>query len=165
MDITAQLQLTKKGALDFIEAYKHLFDETYTALALAQARMKISYDEKRKLINLQPGDQVYLKLAKSTEEGYYILNNFTKLSFIKEGPFKILRKITSLSYELKLPDWLYIHPVVTIDHLKPVSKDPYKRSVPPPGPIHDEEGNKRYIIEKIHSKEMRSEPSLKRRQA
>jgi hypothetical protein len=108
---------------------------------------------------LQPGDQVYLKLAKSTDNGYKLLQNFTKLSFIKMGPYLVKKVISQLAFELDLSECLSIHPVVSIDHLEPVQTDPYNRELPGPGPIEDD----KYIIEKILAKEMRSEPSQRGR--
>jgi hypothetical protein len=62
--------------------------------------------------------------------------------------------ITLLLFKLNLPDWLKIHLVVSIDHVKPVVKDPYKRPTPEPGLIHNKDRVEKYIIERITKKEM-----------
>ena len=59
---------------------------------------------KRRLVLLEKKDKVYLKLVKGIEDGYKILYNVIKLSFIKEGPFLIIEKVDDLIYKLKLPD-------------------------------------------------------------
>jgi hypothetical protein len=100
-----------------------------------------------------------LKLAKGIEQGYKVLNNFTKLSFTKEGPFKIRRKVSSLAYELELPEWLKIHPIISIDYLQPKTLNLYKRAKPELGPIHVD-SQARYIIEKICKKEIRRKDGL-----
>ena len=59
------------------------------------------------------------------------------------------------SFHLTLPDWLKIHPVISIEHLEKKESDPYQRKLPGPGPIRQDEHDK-YIIDKIIRKEMRS---------
>lgn len=44
---------------------------------------------------------VYLRISKNYENGYY-LQNYTKLSFNKVGPFKILESYRGLVYKLDL---------------------------------------------------------------
>jgi hypothetical protein len=152
--------LTKKGAEQFVNDHRQLFAEASDAIALAQARMKETRDKKRQPLVLHVEDEVFLKVAKSTEHGYKLLQNFTKLSFIKLGPYRIRKVISPLAFELELPEWLSIHPVVSIDHIEPVRPDPYNREIPGPGPIEDG----KYIIERIVAKEIRSEPGYRSRQ-
>ncbi|CZT02527.1 uncharacterized protein RCO7_06258 [Rhynchosporium graminicola] len=161
---SAVAQLTNKGAREFVAAHASLFDEAKDAISLAQARMKLSYDKKRRPLDLIPGtDRVYLKLAKGVGNGYRLLDNHTKLSFTKMGPYAIKRKISRLSYEIDLPDWLPIHPVITVDHLQEVIQDPYNRKIPEPGPLI-QDGIEKFIIEKIEKKEMRSRQGYRTRQ-
>jgi len=117
--------------------------------------MKITYDEGRQPISLEPDQEVYIKLAHDTDHGYKLLQNQTKLSFIKAKPYKILEKIGPLSYKLELPNWIDIHSVISIKHLEPVIEDPFQRPQPKPGLVHDNEGNEKYIIKKILRKEFK----------
>jgi hypothetical protein len=156
--------LTEKGAKHFVEEHRSLLKEAHAAIALAQARMKAIYDEKRKPVEIHVEDEVYLKLAKGVDNGYKLLDNFTKFSFNKMGPYKVAKVISPLSFELELPSWLSIHPVISIEHLEPKNADPYKRKHPEPGPILVD-GEEKYIIEEITDKEMRSVPGQRRRQA
>jgi hypothetical protein len=61
------LPLTKRGAETFVQEHQAILREAHDAIALAQARMKEVYDEKRKPVQIQVGDKVYLKLAKGTD--------------------------------------------------------------------------------------------------
>ena len=138
--------------------------EAKDAIALAQARMKSIYDEKRKPVDIRVNDEVYIKLAKGIEEGYKLLDNFTKFSFNKLGPYAVTKVVNPLSFKLKLPSWLRIHPVISIEHLEPKEKDLYNRKTPEPGPIYID-GQEQYIIDEIMDKEMRSVPGQRRRKA
>ena len=150
-------KLSRQGALDYIENHNTLVDEARSAVALAQARMKINHDSGRTESCLQTGDTVYIKLAKGTDRGYHLLHNTTKLSFIKQGPYPITKVVhPGLSFEIQLPEWLPIHPIISIEHLEPAKTDPHGRTLPSPGPIRDEDGTEKYIIDKIHAKEQRS---------
>ena len=83
------------------------------------------------------------------------MQNQTKLSYNKEGPFPIIRRHGKLAYEIKLPDYLKkIHPIISIEHLEPAPQDPYNRDETEPGPIMVD-GEARYIIEKILARGMR----------
>tara|TARA_R110002060_G_scaffold25799_2_gene35334 strand:- start:590 stop:880 length:291 start_codon:yes stop_codon:yes gene_type:complete len=50
-----------------------------------------------------------------------------------------------------------IHSVIFIEHLELVIEDLFQRSQPEPGLVHNDEGNEKYIIEKILRKELRKE--------
>jgi hypothetical protein len=117
--------------------------------------MKIYYDEQHSVLHFD--DYAYLRLSKKNEKGYR-LENQTKLSFNKIGPFRVLRPYGNLAYEIELPDWLKgMHPVISVEHLEPAPPDPYHRRRPDPGPVHVD-GEERYIIDKILSHETRRVP-------
>lgn len=125
------------------------------ALALAQARMKIWYDEGKKP---QVLDQfVYLRLAKLGQPGYHVQNQ-SKLSVNRLGPLRIIRPVGDLAYEVQLPEWLTgVHPVISVEWLEPVVPDPFVRlATLPLGPLRiDEEGGKlipKFIVQRIVAK-------------
>jgi hypothetical protein len=92
-------------------------------------------------------------MAKGIKGGYR-LPGATSLSVVRQGPFKVLRRIGKLAYELELPPHIKIHPVISVIHLEPAFEDPYHRDRPKPGPIlvgDDEE----YTIQKIVDHELR----------
>lgn len=90
----------------FAQRQQDIREEAAGAIQIAKARMKIYYDDRhRKPPELQAGDYVFVKLAKPGKRGYH-LNNQTKLSFPRVGPFKILERLSSLHFRIDLPKWL-----------------------------------------------------------
>lgn len=77
------------------------------------------------------------KLGKYKLKGKH--NN--KVSQRQLGPFKIIRKVSPLAYELDLPQQqgagARLHPVISIQHLRPghLHDDPFERTAKPPGPV------------------------------
>ena len=64
--------------------------------------------------DLKKGDKVYL-LTKNFESK----RPSKKLNHIKMGPFKIISKVTEVSYRLNLPLKIKIHPIYYIAILEP----------------------------------------------
>lgn len=126
--------------------------------------MKIYYDQKHTPPRFKVGQKAFIRLSKKSDEGYY-LQNQTKLSLEKIGPFLITERSGPLAFRLELPDCLKgIHLVISVEHLEPApDSGPYERAEPKPGPIHVE-GQERYIIEKISGREMRKVPGQRKRQ-
>jgi hypothetical protein len=59
-----------------------------------------------------------------------------KLDYRKLGPFLILEKFSPVTYKIKLPKSVQVHPVFHVSLLEPAYKDfNPKRNVPPPPPI------------------------------
>jgi len=81
------------------------------------------------------GNKVWLKLVKGVKVGYYLLENQIKLSFKKIGPYIVIRVISLLLYEIALPEWLKIYPVIIIEYLEKKDNNPYQRRLPGPRPI------------------------------
>ena len=81
------------------------------ASAFAAVTPELRYDKKRKRLMLKPGDRSYLR----PHHGYKLLGQGQKkLSPQRVGPFKILRRVGQLAYELDFEGVLNIHPVVLI---------------------------------------------------
>ncbi len=74
-----------------------------------------------------------------------------KLKPKKLGPFKILKKISPVSYQLELPNNLRIHSVVHVSDLEPYYEDKFGRELEPPPPIIINE-EEEYEVEKILDK-------------
>ena len=110
-------------------------EEAENALGFAAVTAKIRYDKKHKPVDLKVGDYAYLRL----HHGYTLpgVEN-RKLSQQRAGPFKIIRRIGHLAYQLELPPVMNIHPVISIAQLEPApapEADPYQRprqQEPPP---------------------------------
>ena len=107
------------------------------AMDFAAAKAKERYDGKHRHVQLNSGDQVYLRL----HHGYHLPHRPSR-SYSQQfsGPFTIKRRVGRLAYELEgLPPTSKIHPVVSIAHLKPgPGDDPFQRMPPPPGPIEED---------------------------
>lgn len=145
--------------IDFLEHRKRLRAEAMDAVKLAQAKMKLNYDTQHRKPQFNTG-WAYLRLAKPGARGYH-LQNQTKLSGKKIGPFRIL-ELHPLSCKLELPDWMgRTHPVISMQHLEPAPADPYNRPSLPPGPLQID-GLDKYIIDKIIDHEQRTTPPAER---
>ena len=100
---------------------------------------KFNYDKRHKPLTLAEGQSAYLRLYK----GYNIPRNATitrKLGQQYTGPFKILRKVGRLAYELEFPTHWRVHPVVSVAMLEPApGLDPFGRPIPEqPDSVHVE---------------------------
>jgi hypothetical protein len=89
----------------------------------------------------------------------YRLPKMSALNVHKIGPFKVKRRVGKVAFELKLPTYLYIYPVISCIHLEPADKQYLKRQTPPSPLIM--EGEERYIIDRILRKEQRRQPGDK----
>ena len=58
-----------------------------------------------------------------------------KLRTRKLGPFKIIKKISPISYQLELPNNLKIHSAIHVSELEPYYEDNFGRKQEPPPPI------------------------------
>jgi len=83
----------------------------------AQQRMKANADANRTERVFQEGEMVYLKIQPYIQSTVASRSN-QKLSFKFFGPYKILKKIGTVAYQLDLPDHVQIHPVVHVSQLK-----------------------------------------------
>ena len=126
--------------------------EAEDAIAFASIMSKRQYDSKHKAISFKPNDLVYLRL----HHGYEIAGNrSSKLAIQRVGPFKIIRKVSKLAYELELPEQMRIHPVVSVAQLEPAphpDADPYRRQVdrnPPPVFEATADEPEEYTIERL----------------
>ena len=125
------------------------------ALSFASISAKLHYDQHHKAMFFKEGDSVLLRL----HEGYNIPANALitkKLGQQYAGPFKVLRKVGRLAYELNIPVHWRVHPVFSIAMLEPSpapGSDPYERPVPAhPDSIHvegDTATHKSWEVERI----------------
>jgi len=106
---------------DRTQAMVNQFDADRTrakeALLLAQVHQQRAYNNGRLLTEFEEGDQVVLNphslgLLKS-EKGCG-----QKLLMKYDGPFEIIRKLSPVTYQLRLPASYGIHPVLNIAHLE-----------------------------------------------
>jgi hypothetical protein len=126
MELT-RLHSDKKvqGANEMVEKMKRVTAETEVALNAVAEDMKQYYDTRHWPHEFQIGDKVWLNAKDLTTE-----QPSKKLDYKQLGPFKILRKIDDLAYELKLPALFKIHPVISVSQLEPVKHDEWQRPQP-----------------------------------
>jgi hypothetical protein len=87
--------------------------------------MKLRYDKNHTPLLLNIGDTAFLNLQDYRIPG---IHN-KKLVQQRIEPFKIIRRILSLAYELEFPNNINIYSIILITHLKSAPKysDPYNR--------------------------------------
>lgn len=94
-----------------------LLEQLKSHLAKAQNRMKVNADKHRRDEELSEGDMVYLKI-KSYRMKTLARRMNEKLNPKYFGPYKIIKRIEAVAYELELPDDTSIHPVFHVSKLK-----------------------------------------------
>jgi hypothetical protein len=70
------------------------------------------------------------------------------------GPFKVIKRIGRLAYQLELPPHWRVHNVFSVAQLEPWPKgdDPFKRRVHPPPPVNITDDGAVYEIERLIDK-------------
>jgi len=104
---------------------KQVREETEAALKAAAEDMKQYYDVNHRPKEFKPGDEVWLNAKNLMTE-----RPSKKLDFKRLGPFKVLRKVSDLVYELKLPSSFRIHPVISASRLELAKPDEWQRPRP-----------------------------------
>jgi hypothetical protein len=99
--------------------------EAECALKRAAKEMKKFYDRKRKPEEFSVGDQVWLEATNLTTD-----RPKKKLDHKRQGPFKIVQKISNVVYKLELPPSWRIHPVFHVSKLRRYTPDPFGRALP-----------------------------------
>src|SRR5688572_2646324 len=83
----------------------------------AQDRQRSYQYNRRRDLELEVGDLVYLKV--SPMKGVMRFGKKGKLSPRYIGPYKILKRIGSVAYEIELPnDFAKVHPVIHVSMLR-----------------------------------------------
>lgn len=93
-----------------------ILDELRFNLIQAQQRMKKNANLKRREVEFEVGDKVYLKLQPYHQQSLARLP-FSKLAASFDGPFTVQR-VGEVAYKLDLPSHSKIHPVFHVSHLK-----------------------------------------------
>ena len=93
------------------------YDSLWAKLGFADARHRPE--------EFKPGDHVWLNAKDLITE-----RPSKKLDHKRLGPFKIIRKISELTYELKLPPSFKIHPVILASRIECAKPDEWQRPRP-----------------------------------
>lgn len=105
-----------------MQAHDEIRNAARDALIFAQAKMSIYYDKKHKPLAFKPDDKAFISLAGSMDTGYHLPNSISpKLSPQRVGPFEVIRAVSCLAYEPKIP------PVISVAHLEPYKANNYDR--------------------------------------
>ena len=87
----------------------------------AARKMKKWADTRRRHVEYKEGDQVMIKLL---PQQFKTLRKIHKRLVRRyEGPFRVVRRVGNVSYQLQLPPRLKIHPVFHVSLLKPYHED------------------------------------------
>ncbi|GMJ02256.1 hypothetical protein HRI_003894800 [Hibiscus trionum] len=97
----------------------------------AQLRMKNQADKKRREVELQVGDWVFVRLQPYRHLSLRLHRN-QKLSPRFFGPYQVVQRIGNVAYKLELPASTHIHPVFHISQLKLCHGQPSHQFTPLP---------------------------------
>ncbi len=87
------------------------------AIYLSQIHQQRAYNKGRLIMELEVGDQVLLNphsldlLRQEKGRGKKLLMKY-------DGPFEVIRKLSPVTYQLRLPISYGIHPIINIAHLE-----------------------------------------------
>ena len=127
------------------------------AIAFVNAKMKVYYDFRHKLLLLNSENKIYFRFNKS----YKLSNHHKKLSQQRCEFFLVKRKVERLAYELNLFSNWRIHSIISITQLKSTSniQDSYNKSKSNHSDAVEIEENtkydKFYEIERVLAKRIR----------
>ncbi|RVW36427.1 Transposon Tf2-11 polyprotein [Vitis vinifera] len=108
-----------------------------TNLHAATNRMKQVADSKRRNIEYQVGDMVFLKLQPYRQQSVFCKAS-QKLASRFYGPYQIEQRIGKVAYKLNLPEGSKIHPIFHVSLLKKKLGEPNNTTVELP--LTDDEG-------------------------
>lgn len=110
---TARNEAVEKELIARDEVLKELHEN----ILLAQSRMKLYADRKRKERSFEVGEWVYLRLQPYRHSSVALHQNL-KLSPRFFGPFQIIQKVGEVAYKLNLPETSKIHLLFHVSNLK-----------------------------------------------
>ena len=90
---------------------------------MSQDHQKSYYDKRRKPLEFQVGEHIFLKISPVTGIGRVLKSQKLTPKFL--GPYQILRKIGPVAYEIALPPNLSnLHPVFHVSQLRQYNPNP-----------------------------------------
>ena len=115
--------IENKDAEAFTEEISALRNQALNSLKIAQVHQQKAYNNGRLDMEFEEGDQVLInphsmKLVKD------VAGLGKKLMARYDGPFEVIRKLSPLTYQLRLPASYQFHPVISIAHLQPYKTSP-----------------------------------------
>ncbi|KAH9663456.1 Endonuclease [Citrus sinensis] len=121
IDLAPVPNLVRKSgkAEDFIKQLQKIHETTQESLKQTTKGYKIMADKKRRALEFQVGDFVWVILTKDR----FSVGEYNKLSARKIGPLEIIEKINPNAYRLKLPSHIRTADVFNVKHLIPYRGD------------------------------------------
>ncbi len=113
---------------------------------LTQTRMTMIFDVKHKSFRLEK--KMFLKITKLKTSEYHVLNQ-SSLSSKKLKSFKIVRKVSLLTYEFELSYFMKNHSIISVIHLKQIKKNSFERTIFTISSSLTENDEKVFVIERI----------------
>jgi hypothetical protein len=112
-----QIIFEKDYAKEFIDAIQARRQMARNAILLAQQDSAFYYNKTCSFIELNVGDFVWINAKELELTGDYKAPG-SKLRFLREGPYKIIEKISPIVFKIRLPVTLGISPIMNIDKLE-----------------------------------------------
>lgn len=109
----AHQQQEQQLARRFIHNLAQRHTQVATALQVAQDRAKQRHDRQCMPLFFQPGNLVWLLLAKHKFKGHH-----HKLHQLRYGPYTVLERVGENAYRLDFPAQLGVHDVLNVNNLK-----------------------------------------------
>ena len=137
---------TVPAAEERVQQLQTILNDLQANLKEAQAAYTIQANKSRlPTPDIQPNDLVFLD-----RRNIKTIRPSRKLDDKKLGPFKVLRQINPVAFELKLPTTMKIHPVFHVSLLEPKTKDTIQQmSTPAPPPPIEIDQDLEYEVESI----------------
>jgi len=134
------------AAEERVQQLQTILNDLQANLKEAQAAYTIQANKSRlPTPDIQPNDLVFLD-----RRNIKTIRPSRKLDDKKLGPFKVLRQINPVAFELKLPTTMKIHPVFHVSLLEPKTKDTIQQmSTPAPPPPIEIDQDLEYEVESI----------------
>jgi hypothetical protein len=160
-DTTVEVQAITEF-IETLKAYQTQAQEYLERAREAQAQ-QVNKDRPRPRLFTE-GDLVMLSTKYINPPFLQSNTGSRKLRAKYVGPFKVLKRISSTSYELDLPANIKSHPVIKSEYLKEYHESPERfssRIVPPPEPVQDSgSGELEYEVERIKYHRIRRRKGL-----
>lgn len=157
LEALAETALSVPSAQSDLETRNAMRLEVADAIQFAQAKSAVYYDRGHEVPQFVVGESAYINVKRKVgQPGYRVAGVQSRsLGPQRIGPYRIVRKIGRLAFELELPATLRIHPVISVAHLE---KGPnVVPQGPPPDVVYDDGdiGEGEYEVEAILACELR----------
>ena len=124
-------------AVTFVNGLWEVHQAVHDNLLKVASKYKQAADKKRRHVEFDVGDYVWAVLTKNR----FPVGEYNKLSAKKIGPVKIVEKINSNAYRLKLPSHIQTADVFNVKHLVLFTRDSSDDSDSRPNSIHPGEND------------------------